>query len=67
MQSSPATLKQLKRIEQLLSEYPQMGRGVHNLARSIASYDGNSAIRYVKLAIATRPQEKTASHHAIAC
>jgi hypothetical protein len=54
MQSNPATLEQLKCIQQLLSQHPQMGQGVRNLAYSIASYDGTSAVRYVEFAIATR-------------
>jgi hypothetical protein len=61
MQSNPATPEQLKRIEQLLSQHPQMGQGVHNLAYSIAQYDSESAFRYVEFCT------KAASYDAIAC
>ena len=71
--ATPATPDQLKHIQERLSQYPQMGQGVCNLVRSIASYDGASAVRYIEFAITTRhlslsnTKEKTASHHAIAC
>jgi len=71
--SSPATPEQSRYIRQRFLEYPQLGRGVRDMAKSIANYDGTSAVRYVDLAIATRhlsplnTKEKTASCHAIAC
>jgi hypothetical protein len=73
MQNIPATPEQLKCIQQLLFQHPELGQGVRDMAHSIASYDGKSAVRYLNLAIATRhlsplnTKEKTASHLAIAC
>jgi hypothetical protein len=73
MQNNPANSKRLKQIQQLLYQHLNRGQGVCDMAKSITSYDGGSALRYIELAIATchvsplYSQEKTASRHAIAC
>jgi hypothetical protein len=68
MQINAATPEQVEQIKHLLSQNPQMGLGVNNLAYGIATYDGNSAIRYMHFMIATHhSKEKMASLNVINC
>lgn len=57
--SEPATKEQNNYIESCLLKYPELGSGVQRQVKSISSYDGASAIRYINFIIAGRQLART--------